>query len=235
MAKTSRRRARPVRHSGRRAGPQQSNPGRQSRPALNSASLETTDPRVDRLTKFFSQLHCPVRSLSADFVTAADENHIDWRLLPSISVIESGGGKAYRNNNIFGWNNGNMLFRSIRRSIHEIAYKLGRSPLYRHRDTVGKLKHLQRRFRLHAQNVLEVMNRISPTPDVGSTELAETASVEEFGFSYRRDSRYSWSMLVPESRLIRNANRSPSTHLHGRLNKITSSNTVCWPTRLPAM
>src|SRR5947209_6384567 len=54
------------------------------------------DPRTVRLKKFFSRLHCPVSYLAEDFIHAADENHLDWRLLPSISIIESGGGKAYR-------------------------------------------------------------------------------------------------------------------------------------------
>jgi hypothetical protein len=94
-------------------------------------------------------------------VKAADDNQLDWRLLPSISVIESGGGKAYHNNNIFGWSNGDVLFPSIRHSIHEVAYKLGRSPLYRHRDTVGKLR-VYNTDSEYVQNVLNVMNRISP-------------------------------------------------------------------------
>lgn len=134
----------------------------------NGTALQpVNDPRVDRLAKFFSSLHCPVRSLAADFVAAADENHIDWRLLPSISVVESGGGKVFKNNNIFGWNNGNVLFSSIRHSIHEIAYRLGRSPLYGHRDTVGKLK-VYNSDAEYVQNVLGVMNRISPTADLAS-------------------------------------------------------------------
>lgn len=138
------------------------------------AKLEpaAADPRVDRLSKFLSRLNCPVRSLAADFVIAADENDIDWRLLPSISVIESGGGKVYRNNNIFGWNRGNVLFSSIRHSIHEIAYKLGRSPLYRRQDTVGKLRIYNSEDSDYVQNVLEVMNRISPTPDLGASRPA---------------------------------------------------------------
>src|SRR5579883_1961442 len=97
------------------------------------------DPRPARLRRFLASLHCPVSFLAEDFVHAADDNHLDWRLLPSISVIESGGGKAYRNNNIFGWNNGQTLFPTIRAGLHEVAYKLGRSPLYRNRDVVGKL------------------------------------------------------------------------------------------------
>jgi hypothetical protein len=140
-----------------------------SEPLVVKSKLQPApvDPRVARLSKFFSSLNCPVRSLSADFVMAADENHIDWRLLPSISVIESGGGKVYRNNNIFGWSRGNVLFSSIRHSIHEIAYKLGRSPLYRRRDTVGKLRIYNSEDSDYVQNVLDVMNRISPTPHMG--------------------------------------------------------------------
>src|SRR5205085_2353606 len=59
------------------------------------------DPRTVRLKKFLSRLHCPVTYLAEDFIHAADENHLDWRLLPSISIIEASGGQAYKNNNTF--------------------------------------------------------------------------------------------------------------------------------------
>lgn len=123
------------------------------------------DPRADRLKYFLSHLHCPVAALADEFVNAADENFIDWRLLPSISVIESGGGKAYRNNNIFGWNNGSSLFPTIRSGIHEVAYKLGRSTLYRNRDAVAKLR-LYNPDPTYASRVLAVMHRISPVVDL---------------------------------------------------------------------
>src|SRR5438270_7283414 len=86
-------------------------------PTPNQSSRKTADPRIERLKAFFSRLHCPVSNLADEFVQAADENHLDWRLLPSISVIESGGGKAYKNNNIFGWGNGTKGFESIRLGI----------------------------------------------------------------------------------------------------------------------
>ncbi len=119
------------------------------------------DPRIVRLKKFFTKLHCPVRDLAEDFVQAADDNELDWRLLPSISVIESGGGKAYRNNNIFGWNQGLEVFPTIRSGIHEVAFKLGRSPLYKNRDVLGKLR-LYNPDETYADSVLTVMRRISP-------------------------------------------------------------------------
>jgi hypothetical protein len=119
------------------------------------------DPRTVRLTAFFSKLHCPVTYLAQDFVEAADDNQLDWRLLPSISVIESGGGKAARNNNIFGWDNGNQFFPTLRAGINHVAFKLGKSALYRNRDSVGKLR-VYNPDESYVDKVLDVMNRISP-------------------------------------------------------------------------
>lgn len=137
----------------------------QAKPSEDKRTLvpqhTSPDPRTVCLRKFFSRLHCPVSNLSEEFVHAADDNQLDWRLLPSISVIESGGGKAYRNNNIFGWNNGAQLFPTIRAGLHEVAFKLGKSPLYRHHDVLGKLK-LYNPDESYATSVLQVMNRISP-------------------------------------------------------------------------
>ena len=99
--------------------------------------------------------------MAQDFVNAADDNQLDWRLLPSISVVESGGGKMARNNNIFGWANGTEFFPTIRSSIHEIAFKLGRSSLYRNRDSVGKLR-LYNPNTTYIDSVVAVMNRIAP-------------------------------------------------------------------------
>ncbi|MBV9763412.1 MAG: glucosaminidase domain-containing protein [Acidobacteriaceae bacterium] len=120
-----------------------------------------SDPRTVRLKKFFSRLHCPVAYLADDFVHAADDNQLDWRLLPSISVVESGGGKAYRNNNIFGWNNGAQAFPTLRAGLNQVAFKLGRSPLYQGKDSVGKLR-LYNPDENYVDTVVMVMRRISP-------------------------------------------------------------------------
>lgn len=123
------------------------------------------DPRVSRLVRYFSRLNCPVSNLARVFVKAADDNHLDWRLLPSISVIESGGGKAYRNNNIFGWDSGLQAFSSISSGIEIVASRLGHSPLYRDRDSVGKLR-VYNPNESYVHDVVTVMNRISPVADV---------------------------------------------------------------------
>jgi hypothetical protein len=134
-----------------------------SRPAPEPPAK--ADARTVRLTAFFSKLHCPVTYLAQDFIDAADDNQLDWRLLPSISVIESGGGKAARNNNIFGWDNGNQLFPTLRAGINHVAFKLGKSALYRNRDSVGKLR-LYNPDETYVDKVLDVMNRISPVANL---------------------------------------------------------------------
>jgi hypothetical protein len=124
------------------------------------------DPRATRLKRFFSKLHCPVVDMAEDFIRAADDNHLDWRLLPSISVIESSGGKAYVNNNIFGWGTGGPLpFPSIRAGLNEVAFKLGNSSLYRNRDVFGKLR-LYNPDERYPYRVISVMNRISPVANL---------------------------------------------------------------------
>jgi len=120
------------------------------------------DPRTARLKEFFCALRCPVRELAEDFVQAADDNHLDWRLLPSISIIESGGGKAFKNNNLFGWDNGAAPFITVRTGIHEVAFQLGKSNRYRNQDVSGKL-HFYNPDPEYAGKVVGVMRMISKT------------------------------------------------------------------------
>jgi hypothetical protein len=138
-------------------------------PAKQPEKPVKPDPRTVRLQKFFAKLHCPVLNMSEDFIHAADDNHLDWRLLPSISVIESGGGKAYRNNNLFGWDNGDQAFPTLRAGLNLVAYKLGKSPLYRNRDVAGKLR-IYNPNASYPQKVIDVMNRISPVVDLRPAE-----------------------------------------------------------------
>src|ERR1700728_2609200 len=135
--------------------------GQSAKPAPTPGPVERPDARIVRLRAFFAKLRCPVAYLSQDFVEAADDNQLDWRLLPSISVVESGGGKAARNNNIFGWNNGNQLFPTLRAGINQVAFKLGKSSLYRDRDSASKLR-IYNPDENYVHTVMDVMNRISP-------------------------------------------------------------------------
>ncbi|MBZ5576748.1 MAG: hypothetical protein LAP40_09340 [Acidobacteriia bacterium] len=96
------------------------------------------------------------------FLEAADRNDLDWRLLPSISFIESTGGKAAPNNNMFGWDSGRAEFPSAVASIHTVGYRLGHSHLYRDKDVDGILATYNPNAE-YAERVKSVMRQISPS------------------------------------------------------------------------
>jgi len=81
---------------------------------LDAVAEYQNDPRLETLKKFFQQWDCPVRDLSAEFLRAADQHRLDWRLLPSISLVESGGGPRCAQQQLvrLGWRPGN--FSSLR-------------------------------------------------------------------------------------------------------------------------
>jgi hypothetical protein len=98
------------------------------------------DPRAGILRAFFVKYRSPAGRYVEEFLSAADQNALDWRLLPSISIIESGGGKAGVNNNIFGWDSCRQAFLSIPHGIRAVAEQLSKSMLYRNKDTDGILR-----------------------------------------------------------------------------------------------
>ena len=98
------------------------------------------DPRFLSLRKFFHNAKCPLEHLSATFIREADAHHLDWRLLPGLSMVESGGGRSYHGNNVFGWNNGNSSFASVSQGIHVVASKLAYSRFYKNKGVTEKLE-----------------------------------------------------------------------------------------------
>jgi len=99
--------------------------------ALTVKPAVSTDPRLIRIRQYFLERDCPAHQYAEDFIMAADRHELDWRLLPSISMIESTGGKEARNNNMFGWDNGNVRFSTNRDGIHRVASRLAQSRYYK--------------------------------------------------------------------------------------------------------
>lgn len=134
-----------------------------------SPKVARADPRLQRLEQFFAERDCPLKEAAVDFLVAADQNHLDWRLLPSISMIESSGGKDFTNNNVFGWNSNKDSFPSVRAGIHYVASKLGSSKLYRGKDVDSKLQ-TYNPYPDYVARVKAVMRTIGPE---NSIEIAE--------------------------------------------------------------
>jgi len=117
------------------------------------------DPRFAQLRSFFSKTNCPARHYVEVFLEAADRYALDWRLLPSLSFIESTGGKAARNNNLFGW--GQEEFPTPTAGIHAVGYRLANSSLYKDKDVDGILR-TYNPSPTYPQRVKSVMRAIAP-------------------------------------------------------------------------
>ena len=133
---------------------------------LTAAVSYQHDERVERLRHFFNERECPAEELARDFVAAADLNGLDWRLLPSISFIESSGGKRYLNNNILGWDSCRTGFDTVREGVFHVASRLAKSDLYKDKS-VEQILRTYNPFPSYVPQVTRIMNTIGP-PDLGS-------------------------------------------------------------------
>ncbi len=105
---------------------------------IPAADTVSPQQRAIRLEKFFDSYHCPSPRHTGDYLRAADAHHLDYRLLPAISVIESQCGIYPRLNNRWGWTSARG-FPTVRAGIDFISSRLANSYFYRDKTTDGKL------------------------------------------------------------------------------------------------
>lgn len=127
------------------------------------------DRRVEVLRRFFHDNHCPDEDYAAQFVFEADNHRLDWRLLPSLALVESGGGRRAAGFNHFGWDNGRTRFASLSEAIHTVAEAISGGKYYKGKSLVRKLAAYNTAIDYPAM-VLSVMNQIAPAPRVGFAE-----------------------------------------------------------------
>jgi hypothetical protein len=120
------------------------------------------DPRYAALHQFFDKGSCPASRYAGEFLDVADTYALDWRLLPSISYVESTGGKAGRNNNIFGWDSGRAQFSTPASGIYTVGYRLAHSGLYRDKS-LDEVLTTYNRDAAYGRKVKSVMRRIAAT------------------------------------------------------------------------
>lgn len=70
-----------------------------------STKIFTIDPRILALNKFLLDYHSPMAPYAEIFITQADKYGLDWRLVVSISGVESAFGNIIprNSNNAWGW------------------------------------------------------------------------------------------------------------------------------------
>lgn len=127
------------------------------------------DLRETILRKFLRDNHCPDEQYAETFISEADHHGLDWRLLPSLALVESGGGRTAKGNNLFGWANGKMAFSSIGDAIHTVASALSHGKAYRNKDLDAKLATYNHGTDYRAM-VRDIMNQISPRQQVEAAD-----------------------------------------------------------------
>lgn len=118
------------------------------------------DPRLAPLRHFFEKAECPAAEYAVDFLMVADEFALDWRLLPSLSFLESTGGKASQNNNLFGWDSGRAHFPTPGAAIRFVGSSLAQSALYRSKS-LDEILAIYNPSGDYAQKVKFVMRQIA--------------------------------------------------------------------------
>jgi hypothetical protein len=97
------------------------------------------DPRIARLERFFSYYRCDEHP-TAEYLRAADDYGLDYRLLPAVSIRETGCGKSeMAANNLWGFHPGQQSFPSVADGIDFIARRLTQHPAYRGKSLHDKL------------------------------------------------------------------------------------------------
>jgi hypothetical protein len=106
--------------------------------AVAGASLPpaNTDERVTMVRQILAGR--PLEAQAQLMVETADAHGIDWRLMPVISILESGGGAAACGGNAWGYANCRITFSTFEEGIEIVAATLA-APPYPGRDTARAL------------------------------------------------------------------------------------------------
>src|SRR4030042_1075334 len=99
------------------------------------------DYRVENLRIFLEKYDSPLSTYAEDFVAYADKNGLDYRLVPSITGVESTFGKRIPTNsyNAYGWANGEYSFTSWENSIALVSQTLKTSYIDKGAPTISKI------------------------------------------------------------------------------------------------
>jgi len=141
--------------------------------ALNQAmdvKAETLKMQAQAIDAYFAERDMPLKGLGTKMAIEAQNNEIDWRLLPAIAVRESTGGKntcGKVKHNPFGWGSCKIGFDSLEEVIETVAKNLGGNNLNTAKHYDNKtIKQILRAYNppyvvLHyAEQVMAIMNAI---------------------------------------------------------------------------
>lgn len=108
--------------------------------------LDEQAEHAKKIDAYFAKRNMPLEGYGAKLAKAAEDNNLDWRLLPAIAIKESTGGKFACHNNPFGWGSCKIKFKSFDEAIVTVGMNLGgNNPkterYYKDKTTIEKLHH----------------------------------------------------------------------------------------------
>ena len=89
------------------------------------AKRELDESRAKLIDDYMTSRSMPLAGKGSKFIEESNKYNLDWRLLPSISVRETSGGKFACYNNPFGWGSCKIKFDSFDDAIEVVAKNLG--------------------------------------------------------------------------------------------------------------
>jgi hypothetical protein len=133
-----------------------------TRPALAAAIQRSRiDPRVARLKTFFRLYNCPAPDYVSEYLRIADQNDLDYRLLPAISIRETQCGLHEKGNNWLGFHPDEVTFPSPLAGIEFIGRRLAEHPFYKGKSLEKKL-FMYNPYPKYPGEVLWIMRQIEP-------------------------------------------------------------------------
>lgn len=138
--------------------------------SVDSAYEKELTLRAQKIDAYFRERNMPLEGFGAKMVEVAEENDIDWTLIPAIAVRESTGGKnacKQVKNNPFGWGSCKIGFKSMDEAIETIGKNLGgNNPKTAVHYDEKEVKEILQSYNppsvvpLYADQVMKIMDRI---------------------------------------------------------------------------
>jgi hypothetical protein len=124
--------------------------------------------KAEAIDKYFTKINAPLAGYGMKFVIEAENNNLDWRLLPAIAMRESTGGiHACKkvSHSVFGWGSCKISFDSIDESIETVARNLGgnnpkTSRYYGDKTIIQKLKRYNSVIPSYSKDIIRIMKNI---------------------------------------------------------------------------
>jgi len=133
--------------------------------------------KADAIDNYFAKRKAPLEGMGMKMVLEAEKNDLDWRLIPAISIVESGGGvhacKKVKNS-FLGWGSCKINFKSPEKAIEIVAWNLGGNnpntdQYYADKTTEQILKRYNSVISIYTKKVLKIMEAINEKDSTDST------------------------------------------------------------------